>query len=79
MSNDKVGKSCILLVRALDSALGEVKTRFLDMPVVNIGNAFNPFRALKNSLENHGLISLKLILFLSDTTNVMKGAHSLVS
>ncbi len=33
-SNDKVGKSCIILVRVLDSALGEVKTRFLDMPVV---------------------------------------------
>ncbi len=62
--------------RVLDSALGEVKTRFLDMPVVNIGNAFSPFRALQNSLENHGLISLKLFLFISDTTNVMKGAYS---
>ncbi len=51
-SNDKVDKSCIILVRVLDSTLGEIKTRFLDMPVVNESNLF---RALKNSLENHGL------------------------
>ncbi len=38
-SNDKADKSCIILVRVLDSTLGEVKTRFLDMPVVNVGNA----------------------------------------
>ncbi len=30
-SNDKVDKSCIILVRVLDSTLGEVKTRSLDM------------------------------------------------
>ena len=46
------------------------------MPVVNVGNASNLFRAFKNSLENHGLDFTKAVSFRSDTTNVMKGAHS---
>lgn len=75
-SNDKVDKSCIILVRVLDSAVGDVKTRFLDMPVVNVGNAPNLFRALKDSLEKHGLDFSKAVAFMSDTTNVMKGARS---
>ena len=54
-SNDKTDKSCIILVRVLDSEKGETCTRFLDMPVVNIGNATNLFSALKTSLSKHGL------------------------
>ena len=73
-SNDKIDKSCIILVRVLDSQLGEVCTRFLDMPVVNIGNATNLFTALKSSLSKHGLDFSKSVAFMSDTTNVMKGA-----
>ena len=42
-SNHKQDKSCIILVRGLDAELGNVKTRFLDMPVVNIGTAENLF------------------------------------
>ncbi len=61
-------------MRVLDNAVGDVKTRFLDMPVVNIGNARNLFRALKNSLQEHGLDFSKAMAFMSDTTNVMKGA-----
>ena len=38
-SNDKTDKSCIILLRLLDPQLGEVRTRFLDMPIVNIGTA----------------------------------------
>ena len=75
-SNDKTDKSCIILVRVLDPAIGEVRTRFLDMPVVNIGTANNLFRALKSSLEKHGLSFEKAVSFMSDTTNVMKGARS---
>ncbi len=44
--------------------------------MVNIGNASNLFRALKISLENHGLDFTKAISFMSDTTNIMKGACS---
>jgi hypothetical protein len=46
------------------------------MPVVNIGTADNLFRALKSSLEKHGLSFEKAVAFMSDTTNVMKGARS---
>ena len=51
-SNDKQDKSCIILVRVLDAKLGNVKTRFLDMPVVNIGTAEKLFSALKESWSN---------------------------
>ena len=54
-SNDKTDKSCVILVRALDPVVGEVRTRFLDMPVVNIDTADNLFQALKSSLEKHSL------------------------
>ena len=75
-SNDKTDKSCITLVRVLDSEKGETCTRFLDMPIVNIGSATNLFRALKTSLSEHGLDFSKTVAFMSDTTNVMKGARS---
>ena len=61
-SNDSTDKSCIILVRIFDNEVGNVRTRFLDMPVVNIGTAQN---ILKQSLEG-----------MSDTVSVMKGARS---
>ena len=75
-SNDKTDKSCIILVRTLDEELGDVCTRFLDMPVVKVGTAVNLFAALKSSLDKHGLNFDKAMAFMSDTTNVMKGARS---
>lgn len=75
-SNDKTDKSCIILVRVLDFELGDIRTRFLDMPIVNVGTARNLFDALKQSLSNNGLDFNKCIAFMSDTTNVMKGARS---
>ena len=75
-SNDKTDKSCIILVRTLDEELGDTCTCLLDMPVVNVGTAANLFAALKLSLENHGLNFEKAVAFMSDTTNVMKGARS---
>ena len=71
-SNDKQDKSCIILVRVLDAKLGNVKTRFLDMPVVNIGTAENLFSALKESLSKYNLDFSKAIACMSDTTNVVK-------
>ena len=70
-SNDKQDKSCIILVRVLDAVLGNVKTRFLDMPVVNIGTAENLFSALKESLSKYNLDFSKAIVFMSDTTNAI--------
>ena len=48
-SNDKTDSLAYYCpnLRLLDSQLGEVRTRFLDMPVVNIGTATNLFQALK--------------------------------
>lgn len=75
-SNDKVDKSSIILVKVLDPEVGDVKIRFLDMPVVNIGTAQNLFKALKESLAKYGLDFSKAIAFMSDTANVMKGSRS---
>ena len=77
-SNDKTDKSCVILVRVLDPAVGYVRTRFIDMPVVNIGTAQNLFSALKLSLSNKGFDFSNVVAFMSDTTNVMKGARSRV-
>ena len=75
-SNDRRDKSCIILVRLLDPQIGEVRTRFLDMPVVNIGTATNLFQALKESLTKNGLSFDSTVSFMSDIANVMKGVRS---
>ena len=75
-SNDKTGKSCIVLVKVLDSTVGDIRTRFLDIPVVNIGTAQNLYAALKSSLSGKGFDFSNLVAFMCDTTNVMKGARS---
>ena len=75
MSNDKTDKSCIILVRLLDSDEGDVRTRFLDMPIVNIGTAQNLFRALKKSISSKGLDFSKCLAFMSDTTGVRLGVQ----
>ena len=75
-SNDKTDKSCIVLTRFLDPQVCEVCTRFLDMPVVNIGMATNLFQALKELPTKNGLSFDNAVSFMSDTTNVMKGARS---
>ena len=46
------------------------------MPMVNTGTADNLFRALKSSLEKHGLSFDEAVSFMSDTTNGIKGARS---
>ena len=45
-SNDKTDKLCIILVHVFDLSVGDIRTRFLDMPIVNIGTARNLFDAL---------------------------------
>lgn len=65
-----------ILVHVFDSSVGDVHTRFLDMSVVNIGTARNLFDALKESLSINGLDFSRCLAFMSDTTNVMKGARS---
>ena len=77
-SNDKTDKSCIILVRVLDRETADVHTHFVDMPVVNIGTARNLFHALSESLSKLGLDFSQAISFMSDSSNVMKGARSRV-
>ena len=77
--NDKTDKSCIILVRVFYSCVGDIRTRFLDMPIVNVGTACNLFDALKLSLSNHALDFSKCLAFMSDMTNVMKGTRLGVS
>lgn len=75
-SNDKTDKSWIIFVWIFDAEVGDICTPFLDMPVVNIGNASNLFAALKKSLQSNGLDFNKCMAFMSDTTNIMKGCRS---
>lgn len=72
-SNDKTDKSCIILVGMFDSSVGDSRTRFLDMPIVNVGTAVNLFSALRSSLESKGLDFSNAI---ADTTIIMRGARS---
>ncbi len=48
-SNNKTNKLCIILIRVFHSCVGDVRTRFLYMPIINIGSAKNLFEALKES------------------------------
>ena len=68
-------KLCIILVRIFDNEVGNVRTRFLDMPVVNIGTAQNIFEA-QQPLESNNLDFYNAVAFMSDTVSVMKGARS---
>ena len=47
--------SRIILVRVLDPEVGDVRIRFLDMPVANVVTAANLFDALKSSLLKRSL------------------------
>lgn len=71
-SNDKTDKSCIILVHVYDFSVGGIRTRFLDMPIVNIGTARNFFDAFKLSVSSNGLDFSKCSAFMSDTTNVAR-------
>lgn len=73
-SNDKTDKSCIILVRCLDPSKRKVRTCFLDMPIVNIGNAPSLFAALKSLLAMPGDFSNSLV-FMSDTDKCHEGSQ----
>jgi len=75
VSNDKTDKSCIILVRSLDHRVGDVQTRFIDMPVVNVGNTKKKttFSAVILSLTSKGLSLGNCVAFMSDTTMLRRG------
>ncbi len=78
-SNDKTNKSCIILIKILDHEVGDVRTKFLDMPIVNISNARNLFDALKSSLSNKGLDFDKCMAFTGPKARVYKGSLQIVN
>ena len=73
--SNKTNKSFIVLIQIFDIDAGDIQTKFIDMPVINIGTALNLFNALKLTLKKKGL-SFDILAFMSDNTNVMKGARS---
>ena len=76
-SNDKTNKSCIILVRVFDHNLSGVVTRFVAMPIVNIGTAKHLSDAqVVLKCERFGLLNSRVVAFMSDTTNAMKGSRS---
>ncbi len=71
-------KHLAILVRFWDDKLGIPVTRFLDMPVCNIGTASNLFECINASLEKRSISWQNVVAFESDTTNVMVGKHNSV-
>ena len=71
-------KNFAVLVRQWDNDLGKPMTRFLDMPVCNIGSAENLFNHIDSCLEERGIPWSNVLGFESDTTNVMEGKHNSV-
>ena len=50
-SNDKTNNHALSFVQIFVFDAGDVRTKFIDVPVVNIGTAVNLFNALKLSLR----------------------------
>ena len=71
-------KHLAILVRLWDDELGKPVTRFLDMPVCNIGTAATLFERINASLEERSVPWANVVAFESDTTNVMVGKHNSV-
>ena len=53
-------------------------TRFLDMPVCNIGTAYILFEAIERALDERNISWSNVVGFESDTANVMIGKHNSV-
>ena len=61
-----------------DDKLGKPVTKFIDMPVCNIGTAEKLFEAINKALEDSGIPWSNIVGFESDNTNVMVGKHNSV-
>ena len=75
---DHDDKNFAVLVRLWDNQLGKPVSRFLDMPVCNIGTAEKLFEAINKALNEKNIPWSNVIGFESDTTNVMMGKHNSV-
>jgi len=74
-SNDSGDEKCVaILVRVFDSDIHRVTTKFLAMPICNIGTGENLFNCLQEVLTNRQ----NLVGFSSDNANVMVGKKNSV-
>nr|XP_055075693.1 uncharacterized protein LOC129455070 isoform X2 [Misgurnus anguillicaudatus] len=77
-NNRKTDKEFVILTRLYDEATLQVATRFLEMPICNVGNAENLYDKLNEALRKRGIPWDNLIAFNSDNASVMKGRHNSV-
>ncbi|KAL6476210.1 hypothetical protein MHYP_G00147090 [Metynnis hypsauchen] len=77
-NNRKTDKQFVILARLYDEATLQVTTRFMEMPVCNVGNAENLYEKLSEALRKRGIPWENLIAFNSDNASVMKGRHNSV-
>ncbi|XP_013858856.1 uncharacterized protein LOC106514241 [Austrofundulus limnaeus] len=77
-NNRKTDKQFVILARLYDEATLQVATRFMEMPVCNVGNAENLYEKLSEALRKRGIPWENLIAFNSDNASVMKGRHNSV-
>ena len=76
--NDIDEKNFAILVQFWDDEQRKPVTRFLDMPVCNIGTAEKLFELIDTSLTEKSLAWSNVVCLESDTTNVMVGKHNSV-
>nr|XP_054588381.1 uncharacterized protein LOC129153197 [Nothobranchius furzeri] len=77
-NNRKTDKEFVILTRLYDEATLEVATKFMEMPICNVGNAENLYEKLSEALRKRGIPWENLIAFNSDNARVMKGRHNSV-
>ncbi|XP_077056086.1 uncharacterized protein LOC143707244 [Siphateles boraxobius] len=77
-NNRKTHKEFVILTRLYDEATLQVSTRFLEMPICNVGNAENLYEKLSEALRKRGIPWDNLIAFNSDNASVMKDPHNSV-
>ncbi|KAK5873254.1 hypothetical protein PBY51_018312 [Eleginops maclovinus] len=77
-NNRKTDKEFVILTRLYDEATLQVATRFLEMPICNVGNAENLYEKLSEAFRKRGIPLDNLIAFNSDNASVMKGRHNSV-
>ena len=76
--SDTDDKNFAILVRLWDENVGKPVTRFLDMPICNIGTADKLFEAIDTALDERKILWSNVVGFESDTANVMVGKHNSV-
>ncbi|KAF7200794.1 transcript variant X1 [Nothobranchius furzeri] len=78
-NNRRTDEEFVILTRLYDEATLQVATKFMEMPICNVGNAENLYEKLSEALRKRGIPWENLIAFASDNASVMKGRHNSVT